>query len=69
MKLKWFDITEEWDGTFSINVSIDNSQKYTYSLASKFDVDRFLHQYNAGRHGRALTILNKYKISTIKETA
>jgi hypothetical protein len=59
------------DGTIEITVIAVNSdnnsmRKYVYNIASEYAADKFHNMYRRGKklHGKALAILNKYKIKT-----
>ena len=57
---------KQMNGIIEISVIIINkvARTYTYALPSQFAVDQFEYLYRKGRklHGRALAILNKFKL-------
>ena len=55
------------DGLIEVNVYIDRKE-YTYILNSKFALRQFEKFYKrTGTHGKALAILNKFKVKEDKE--
>lgn len=62
MILKYFCMNKNVNGIYEIDVSIDGKM-YTYYISSEYAVRMFLSHYrNKKRHGRALSILNKFKV-------
>jgi hypothetical protein len=60
------------DGVILIDLFIVNenrARKYTYYLQSQFAVEKFEKLYMKGRkfHGKALAVLNQFKIKPEKE--
>lgn len=54
------------DGLFEIDILIDRRQ-YTYYISSSSVVDRFMTAYKRkATHGKAVAILNKFKLERIK---
>jgi len=57
---------KQMNGVIEISIIIIDkiARPYTYALPSQFAVDKFEYLYRKNRklHGRALTILNKFKI-------
>ena len=53
------------DGVIDIDICIVDDlkfKKYTYHLGSEYAARKFHTLYRKGHHGRALVILNKFKI-------
>lgn len=59
--------TSKEDGLFEIGVIMDNKE-YTYQISSEYAVRQFTNHARAGRHGKAIALLNKFK-REIKEDA
>lgn len=64
MKLRLITEKIYFDGRIEIEVDIINkmTKRYTYILNSRYAHGKFQMHYNVGRHGRALAILNKFKL-------
>lgn len=48
-------------GVYELDVTIDG-KPYSYELTSTYAYDHVMRNYRAGRHGRALTVLNTMKL-------
>lgn len=63
MKLLLISSVREGDGLYEITVEVSEKtvRRYTYVIGSEYAVRTFENFYRRGFHGKALSVLNKFK--------
>lgn len=59
-------ISLDYFGVWEITISIRKTT-YVYVLNSEFAVKQFENHYNKGHYGKALSVLNTFKIKPMRE--
>jgi hypothetical protein len=65
MKLKLLSYSKAFTGIIEVDICIcknDKSKEYKYCLNSEYIFNRFLCHLKYQAHGRALALLNKWKV-------
>ena len=61
LNMKLISMSLDFFGVWEVEVTI-RGKPYTYALSSEFDVNKFQDEYNRGHYGKALSVLNMFRI-------